>query len=217
MTKDDVLRKIEALLSKTVERGATEHEAIAAANLAQKLIAKYHIEELTTSEAQDSVGEDELPAQRKWIQYLAHAVCQNMSCQLIVSSLNRRTFINVIGRDADRKAAIDTFKMLLAICHQGIKREKARAKAQFGEIAGVEVAYASGFINAVRDEMAKQAQALMLVVPDSGFDHIRQNYPNLKHEYARSNINYRNRDNVELAQAAGYSDAKSALSPKLLS
>lgn len=51
MTKDDVLRKIEALLSKTVERGATEHEAIAAANLAQKLIAKYHIEELTTPEA----------------------------------------------------------------------------------------------------------------------------------------------------------------------
>ena len=57
----------------------------------------------------------------------------------------------------------------------------------------------------------------MLVVPDSVFDHIKKNHPNLKHEYARTNVNYRNRNNVELAQAAGYSDAQSALSQKLLS
>lgn len=57
----------------------------------------------------------------------------------------------------------------------------------------------------------------MLVVPDSVFDHIKKNHPNLKHEYARTNVNYRNIENIEKAQAAGYCDAKSALSKKLLS
>ena len=65
---------------------------------------------------------------------------------VIISTANRKALLKVIGRESDRKIALDTINMLVTVCQQGIKREKARAKSQFGEAAGVELAYASGFI-----------------------------------------------------------------------
>ena len=44
MAEDKVMRKIAPLLSKTIENGATEQEAMSAAKKAQELIAKYHID-----------------------------------------------------------------------------------------------------------------------------------------------------------------------------
>src|SRR3546814_7664627 len=42
--RDSALEKIRALLRKTVENGATEAEAMAAASKAEELIAKYDVE-----------------------------------------------------------------------------------------------------------------------------------------------------------------------------
>ena len=41
---EKIIKKIEKLLNQTVENGCTEQEALAAATMAQKLIAKHHID-----------------------------------------------------------------------------------------------------------------------------------------------------------------------------
>ena len=86
----------------------------------------------------EKIDEDCLDASRKWIQLLASIVGHNMCCQVIISTVNRKALLKVIGRESDRKIALDTINMLVTVCQQGIKREKARAKSQFGEAAGVD-------------------------------------------------------------------------------
>jgi len=41
--RDSIIRKIQALLSKTIEAGATEHEALAAAEIASRLMAEHNL------------------------------------------------------------------------------------------------------------------------------------------------------------------------------
>ena len=158
---EKINKKIAALMNMTVEKGATMHEALAAANKAQELIAKYHVSIVGSQE--ENVGEDDLESSRKWIQVLANIVCKNMACRLIMFSQNRKTFLKFIGKDSDRTAAVKTFQMLVAVCQSGIKKEKRCARS----LKGVEFAYASGFMKAVAEEMEKQSWALMLVVPQT--------------------------------------------------
>ena len=171
---EKIINKIAALMKMTVENGATVHEAVAAANKAQELIAKYHVSIVDSQE--EKIGEEELEGSRKWFQLLANVVCKNMACRLIMFSQNRKTFLKFIGRESDRTAAIKTFQMLLAVCQRGIKKEKRRARSA----KGVEFAYATGFITAVEEEMGKQSRALMLVVPSEIDKHIEAKYPEVR-------------------------------------
>ena len=216
MEKDAIIRKINALMQVTVEHGATVDEALTAASMAQKLMAKYHIDSINLADEKEKVDEDSLDASRKWIQLLASIVGHNMCCQVIISTVNRKALLKVIGRESDRKIALDTINMLVTVCQQGIKREKARAKSQFGEAAGVELAYASGFIQAVREEMSKQCKALMLVIPDDVNKHVKEHYPRLAQTTIRNNINYRNAENISTARSNGYIDGKNLVSHRQL-
>ena len=207
MNNDKILRKISALLNVTVENGATVGEALAAANKAQALIAKYHVSLLDSNCDTEPVDEDIFPSSRKWINILANIVCQNLSCRLISSTCNRKTLLKFIGRDSDRKVALQTFQMLLSVCQNGIAKEKIRAKLH-GSSSGVEIAYASGFIRAVEEEMGKQCKALLLSVPSDVDEHIKRHYPNLRSVTTRVSCQYRNKDDIDIAKANGYQDGK---------
>ena len=207
---EKIINKISALMKMTVENGATIHEAVAAANKAQELIAKYHVSIVDSQE--EKIGEEELEGSRKWFQLLANVVCKNMACRLIMFSQNRKTFLKFIGRESDRTAAIKTFKMLLAVCQRGIKKEKRCARSA----KGVEFAYATGFITAVEEEMGKQCRALMLVVPSDVDKHIEAKYPEVRTRRSRFTYHYTNKSDIEVAKANGYHDGKSVIGQKKL-
>lgn len=177
--KEKLLKKISALLNVTVEKGATVNEALVAATKAQELISKYHITFIDSATEKEKVGEDDLEGSRRWIQLLAGIVCENMSCRLTLFSLNRKTIMKFIGRDSDRVAAIKTFHMLLTVCRKGIAKEKKRVKSS-GSLAGIEIAYSTGFLQAVREEMSKKCKALILTVPSSVDNYIQTTYPNTR-------------------------------------
>ena len=214
MENEKILRKISALLNVTQENGATVEEALTAAKKAQELIAKYHFNVLENPTEKENVGEKNIAGSRKWIQILANIVCQNMSCRFIAFTENHKTFMKFIGRDSDRLAAVKTFQMLLSVCQKGIAKEKIRAKNSSGSSKGVEIAYATGFIKAVEEEMGRQCKALMLVVPSEVDEHIQKNYPCLRTVRATVTYQYRNQNDIEIAKSNGYRDGKNLVGQK---
>ncbi len=214
MENEKILRKISALMNVTVQNGATVDEALTAAKKAQELIAKYHVAILENPTEKENVGEKNIEGSRKWIQLLANIVCANMSCRMIMFTENRKTFLKFIGRDSDRLAAVKTFQMLLEVCQNGIAKEKIRAKCNSNSSRGVEIAYATGFIRAVDEEMGKQCRALMLVVPSEVDEHIQKNYPYIKNIRSKVSYRYRNKDDIEIAKSNGYRDGKNLVGRK---
>lgn len=217
MAAKTMAEKITALLSKTVERGASEAEALAAAQMAQRLMAKYNIEliDLSTDAEPENVDMTTTGATRRWEQLLISVVAQNMRCQVLVRTVDRKALVKIFGFDTDRRVALETCKMLLTVCRAGIKREKASARKRTGSTAGVEDAYAFSFIQAVQDEMGKSSRALMLVVPKEVDEFVRERCPRIRQQTvgARSSGNA---DSIRSAETAGYSDGRSAMGRRQL-
>ncbi|MBR4741291.1 MAG: DUF2786 domain-containing protein [Desulfovibrio sp.] len=205
-----IIEKISALLAKTVEHGASKEEAIAAATMAQKLMAKYHIDQVELVHNEE-ISETMLKARKFWLQKLGHIVGNSLCCFVIVHHLKRRTYLKFVGRETDRKIATETYLMLAHICQQGITKEVAKARIQFGESTGVENSYAAGFLDAIAEEMSKQCQALMLVLPKEVEDTVRQKYPDLCPIHLKMKIYYRNLENIQNARTSGYNDGKTAM------
>lgn len=204
MRKEDIARKIEALLSKTVERGATEAEAIAAVQKAQELMAKYDIVLTDFEEEQDEIGEDEFQAARRWAQLLAVTVGENMRCKVLKHTVDRCSMIRFIGRDSDRAIALQTYKTLLEVCKNGIRRVRAETRLRGENTRGVDVSYAFGFITAVRDEMSRSTMALMLVIPEEVTEYMHQKHTNIRRRTFK--MGYGSQE----AHDEGYRDGKNA-------
>ena len=212
----DIAGKIAALLNKTVENGATEAEALAAAKKAQELMAKYHLEVLPFEPKTDSIVEEEvLTSTRKWQLRLAIVVGTNMSCKVLTQTVERHTVITLVGRETDQATARETFRMLLNVCLNGIKRVKMAARARCGVVTGIEISYATGFINAVQDEMCKTAKALMLVVPKSVDEFLYDKYPRIRSRAVRTQSTGSSFQEHE-AKRAGYADGQAAFGRRAL-
>ena len=205
MRKEDIARKIEALLNKTVERGATEAEALAATRKAQELMSKYDIVLADIGSDKEEIGEDEFQATRRWAQVLASTVGANMRCEVLKYTVDRITMMRFIGRDTDRAIALKTYKMLLQACKNGIQRVRAETQLRGENTRGVDVSYALGFISAVRDEMSRSTMALMLVVPEDVTAYMHQNHDNIKNQVMK--FIYGSKE----AREEGYQDGRNAI------
>lgn len=206
--------KVVKLMSMTTERGCSMHEAIAAANLAQKYMVEYNLSEIDIAigkqvpdEMFDPVVEEIIHVHRNWIKYLANTVAKNMRCTLLVFSEKRKSYIRFIGHQSDKDIAVATFWMLFDACADGIEQERVRAYTEYGNVQGIEGSYAMGFIEAVQAEMGKQCQALMLIQPEDINDYLKEKYPHLR----KANISVnRNGIHSSISQAHdnGYSRGK---------
>lgn len=201
--------KIIKLLSMTVENGCYPHEAINAASIAQKMMAEYNVTQSDielgkiVNSINESIIEQEIHVHRNWVKHLAHVVSSNMRCTMLLSTRNRKSYVRFVGRESDVEVAVATFWMLFDACVCGIQLERERAVREYGNISGIETSYATGFVSAVKDEMGKQCQALMLIVPDDVNDYLRETYPSLGRERVTLRMNgYR--ANMQAAHSAGY-------------
>jgi hypothetical protein len=184
----DIKAKIEKLLAKTVENSCTMEEAAAAAKMVQKLIGKYHIELAEIGDEPEKADGERLDVKsvRKWEIRLVSAIARNMRCEAIVShrytagNVNRKSFVYIIGMDADRKAVILLYNKLRKICKVGMKKEQNYHKKMFGTSKGIAESYGFGFTQAIKGEMEKQAKALVLVTPKEVDDKIQELFPNAK-------------------------------------
>ena len=86
--RNSIIEKIQALLSKTVKRGATEPEAQAAAAMAQKLLAKHNldmaeVEALGDKGPADVIEEKYTSNTADWRGSLCSGIARSMFCKVI--------------------------------------------------------------------------------------------------------------------------------------
>jgi hypothetical protein len=118
---DSIKKKIRALLSKTVENGVTEGEAMLAAAKAAELMEKYDIETADLEEAVESIGEARLdidPAMSDALWRIGIAIGELCMCKFLVYQLNR-TKVVFVGYDSDREIAA----YLMGVCGRALKHE----------------------------------------------------------------------------------------------
>lgn len=139
MTKDkkeNWIRKIQGLLNKTTENGATEAEAQSAMLMAQKLMAKHGLDmadidtehEKVEKEIAEEYGNDD-GRLSWWHSSLARVIADNFRCYFFLRSGYKRTRVVFMGLKEDAEVARSVFKFASAqIEHHARMYRKKRKK-----------------------------------------------------------------------------------------
>lgn len=210
---EKIMDKIRALLEKTVENGASEAEAIEAAKMAQRLMAKYKISEVTAPEI-EKIDSTEFEIQKQWQTELANCLARNLCCRCVRDLTFTRPRMIIMGKEKDREVWEQMFNTFFILIYNGIKEAKRKAKEEYGHCREVELSYARGFIRAINEELGAQCKALALVIPDEVNEATRERFPHLtkgRAHYLKGNAA------TAGANSAGYYDGKAAAGQKRIS
>lgn len=205
--------KIQHLLNKTVENGATEEEAKSALLMAQKLMAKYNVElEQThsTKELQCSLEITKVKPNPRNNQ-LGNIIAESFAVRGILWGGKAWAFF---GREANAKAAAEAMKFIHKTLEAGIRRVCAEHGLKSSErgAAAYYNAYALGFIQGLKEAMAEQTKALAIVVPQEVNEKFNEKFPELR-QYRAKGMQYTH--NSE-AYNQGRRDGRSAMDRRSL-
>ena len=207
-----IANKIQHLLNKTVENGATEAEAQAALLMAQKLRAKYNIELEQQTGSKDfkcSLEETKVkPNPRN--NSLGNIIANSFAVKGIIYGGKWAFF----GREANAKAAAEALKFIHKTLEAGIRRVCADHGLKSSErgAAFYYNAYALGFINGLKEAMAAQTKALCVVVPEDVNNKFNEKFPKLN-QYRGKGMQYHHDQD---AYAQGQRDGRSAMDRRSL-
>ncbi|NTF18036.1 DUF2786 domain-containing protein [Agrobacterium rubi] len=156
---DKIKRRIRGLLSKTLDNGVTESEAMLAAAKAAELMEKYDIETADLEEPVEGIGAAELhidPALSDAIWRMGNAIAELCSCRFLVYT-RTRTRVEFVGYDTDRQIAV----YLLEICARALKdgaESEDRRNALFRQ--NIRMRKRLGFIEGMSGRLDKRIRKL---------------------------------------------------------
>ena len=169
--REEVVSKVKSLLDRTVEKGCTEAEAIAAALAAQRFVVRYGITDAELSghrKNEQMVEECADPVSRNWATKLALIAARSFRCRAYVRHLGKRrkmkTFV-FVGYATDALAARTAFDFLYSVGTRLANEEARRCRHRCGGSRGVRTSFCLGFAAGVGDELERQSFALMVVTP----------------------------------------------------
>lgn len=113
-TKDDIMRKVKALLANAQDhKGKNEHLAAAFAVKAQQLMQQWNIQENELHTQDNPVGfvECTFKSNRKWQKYLMGCICKTNFCQLVWH--RKGTLAWIFGTEINIGFCLELFKYLL--------------------------------------------------------------------------------------------------------
>ena len=207
-----IANKIQHLLNKTVENGATEAEAQQALLLAQKLMAKYNIELEQQTGSKDfkcSLEETKVkPNPRN--NALGNIIANSFAVKGIIYGGKWAFF----GREANAKAAAESLKFIHRTMEAGMRRicrEHGLETTQKGAAYWYNP-YALGFINGLKEAMAAQTKALCVVIPEDVNNKFNEKFPKLNQYRGKGMQYHHDRD----AYAQGQRDGRSAMDRRSL-
>lgn len=167
MENEKVLEKVKKLFA-LAENNPSAEEAKSAALMAQKLmmendIAMWEVENVDL-EKKEEIGEEaiEVPA-KKWKYTLAHTVADNFRVKFFMRG--KGTFI-FYGHKTDAKIAVETFKYLFNTGNKLGMQLYREAKVKYGYADNVYNSCVMGFCQGIREALAEQSKALMVIVPE---------------------------------------------------
>lgn len=163
--KKDIIEKIKKILA-LAENNPNENEAVAAALKAQKLMAKFHIEEQELGEEITEKNIDKLECvvngkSQKWKLQLASVLANNFRCRIYLINGN----VTFYGYEEDIKICSEVFYSLYNIGVKLSDKAKREARKENGTATGVRNTFCYGFVQGIKSELEKQCTALMIVVP----------------------------------------------------
>jgi hypothetical protein len=164
--RENIIEKIRNLLNKSTENGASPAEAAQAALLAQRLIAKYEIQDNelyeTTSYEVIEVSSD--LSYRKFKYTLGQVIADNYRCRLYWHQEGRKHAAVFVGRTVDANAAAIVYNKLYNCVNDYANSESRKYRGQGGGLYGAYYNSAAvAFIDGIRAELEKQCKELMLI------------------------------------------------------
>lgn len=211
--REKIIERIKKLMAVAEDRGATEHEAAAAALAAQRLIVQYDVEQweihAVTEEPIEEVYTNHAP--RRWRWHLARVIAPAFRCKYLETTKRawHKTkwqndhLITFYGYKTDATAAAMTFNILYKIGNRLARRHSN------GADCGTYNAYVSGFVAGIESELVKQTEALMIVVPPKVNERYEAEYSDLK--CADTTLKLGCGWDAQNAEMQGYQDGKEAV------
>ena len=173
--------KIQHLLDKTVANGATEAEAEQALLMAQKLMAKYNIEEGSLGSG-DKVEYSLEPCKVR-VNPRSKWMCMIIANSFAVKAIISGNRICYFGRKMNAVAAKSALEFAHKVMEHGMTEACRRHGLSGTEQAGASMiynAYAQGFINGLKEALDAQTVALAVVVPEDVKQKFAERFPNLR-------------------------------------
>lgn len=168
-TREEALETIKNLLEAARRESTNEHEAVSAALMAQKLMAKYNVElnevegEKITDEIVEKIYKDSGKHEmKKWKIGLASVIAKNFRCE--VYFLGKKDIV-FYGYERDAEVALSTFTFLYEVGNKFAVRYYNKYKKEGKDTRGIMNMYLLGFRDGIREELEKQCTALMIVTP----------------------------------------------------
>lgn len=170
-TREDALETIKNLLETARRETTNENEAVSAALMAQRLMAKYNVElnevegEKITDEIVEKIyrdtGKHEM---KKWKIGLASIIAKNFRCEVYLIQGEGKN-VSFYGYERDAEVALSTFTFLYEIGNKFATRYYNKCKKEGKNTKGVMNTYLWGFRDGIKEELEKQCTALMIVTP----------------------------------------------------
>lgn len=210
MNREQIVEKVKKLYALS-GNNPSANEATAAAALAQRLMHKYHIEELELAETAEELVESEFKTGKgnKWKYMLSATVAKNFRTKCYWYG---REKVRFYGQATDVEIAKSTYEFLFNLCVSLSRKADYQERKRTGSSNGAGVAFALGFAKGVAEELGKQCTALMVITPKE----VEEGYEKMREERGMHTMNNHCRYNN--SQAKQYEDGifagKSAIGRK---
>ena len=208
MENEKVIAQIKKLFELS-RNNPSEEEAKSAVLKAQELLAKYHIDyaevenvDLDKVEEIDEV-DVEVPA-KKWKYSLARLCADNFRCEFFLKGKFKFVFF---GHKTDAKVCAETFKYLFDMGNRLGNKLARESRELRGYADNVYNSCVIGFLSGVRQALAEQSKALMVIVPEDVKDGFAERTKGCKTMH-HSPINAYNGDAYERGRRQGYNAMK---------
>ena len=202
MENEKIMEKIKKLFELS-KNNPSEEEAKAAALKAQELLVQYHLEyaevENIDLDKAEPIGEVAIDvASKKWKYSLARIVAEANRCTHFFRGKNRIVFF---GHQTDVMVAAETFEYLFDMGNKLGNKLYREAKEKYGYADNVYNSCVVGFVEGIKEALAEQSKALMVIVPDD-----------VKDAYAEHSRGFRSfrTSQVRAYDGAAYRTGKSA-------
>ena len=194
--RQNIIEKILKLMAKTVDRGATEAEAISAALAAQKMMNDYNIEqsELHWTEELIVDKECEIGSKTSFYGSLAATIAPNFRCKVYAEKdFKGKNHVHFYGYEQDVDIVMITFTHLFTLGNRLANRKCREIRKTYGTSEGVYNNFAAGFIGGVQTELEKQSKALLIITPKEVEDKFIEDFSGDKFKKGRATrVDYNN-------------------------
>lgn len=163
--REQIIEKIRKIMA-LAENNPSENEAISAALMAQKLMAKYKISE---TEVQTEVNDDSIDSLsvvvsgkiQKWRLSLAIVIAKNFRCRVYLGG----QAVVFFGHKNDTMICKEVYTSLYKIGVKLSDKAKRESRKKCGTAKGIRNSFCLGFVSGIQEELEKQSTALMVIVP----------------------------------------------------